>query len=91
MAEERLRILLSLVASNCLPPHVSGPSDDSFCRALGSGSRSNIEVEDWFARGLRFAGVVIDNVADFCSFAVDVAGDIPVVSIKRWLGSRLSG
>lgn len=89
MAKEGLRILLSLVTSNCLPPHVSGPPNDSFCRALGSGSRSNVEVEDWFTRGLRLAGVVVDDVPDFCSFTVDVAGDIPIVSVKRRLGSTV--
>lgn len=75
-------LLLSSVAADGLPPGISPPSDGSLCCAGGSDGWSHIEVEDWFAGGLRLAGVIVNDVPDFLLLAVDVSGDVPVVSVE---------
>jgi hypothetical protein len=73
VAEERLGILLTLVAANRLPPHVRTPANHSLCRSERSGSGSHIEVENRLATGLGFTRVVIDNVADLLLLSVDLS------------------
>ncbi len=50
--------------------------------------RSDIEVEDRFARWLGITGVVVDYVADlFCVASWGAAGYVPVVAIKGRLAA----
>lgn len=87
MAEERLRALFSHITADGLPPHVTAPSDDSLGGALRSSGGANVKVEDGLSAGLGLAGVVVDDISDLFLLAVDVTGDVPVVSIKGRLGS----
>lgn len=82
VSEEGLRVLLSLVASDSLPPDVCTPSDNALGGASWSGGRSDVEVEDRFTSWLRFTGVVVDDISDLLSLAVDISGDVPVVAVK---------
>ncbi len=73
MAEEGLRVLLSLVASDGLPPHIAPPSNDALRGTERRRRRSDIEVEDRLTRWLRLPGIVVDNVANLPSLAIHVA------------------
>lgn len=83
-----LWILFPFISPDGLPPHVATPTDDAFRGSQGRSCRSNVEVEDGLACGLRLAGVVVDYVSNFFSLAVDLTGDIPVVPIEGWLGAK---
>lgn len=87
VAKEGLRILFPLVTPYRLPPHVGAPADDALGSAQRRGRGPDIEVEDGLSGRFRLAGVVVDDVADLLLLAVDVAGDVPVVTIKREVSS----
>lgn len=86
-AEDGVGALLAVVAADGLPPHVRAPSDDALGRARKGRGGTHVEVEDGLAGGLGLPRVVVDHVAHFLLLAVDLAGDEPVVSIERGLGS----
>lgn len=73
MTEEGLRILLSLVAPDGFPPHICAPSNNALGRASRSSGRPDVKVEDRFTSGLRFAGVIVDDVADLLFLAIDLS------------------
>ena len=73
MAEERRRVLLTLISPNGLPPDIATPSNNAFSRSLRSSCGSNIKVEDGFACRLVIARVVVDDVSDLSALAVYVA------------------
>lgn len=54
---------------------------------MRSSGGANVKVEDGLSAGLGLAGVVVDDISDLFLLAVDVTGDVPVVSIKGRLGS----
>lgn len=82
MTEKWLRVLLALITANSLPPNICAPSDDTFSSTLRSGSRTHVKEEDGLTIFFRLARVVIDHVTDFLSLAVDVARDVPIVSVE---------
>lgn len=82
VAEEWLRILLSLVSSDSFPPDVRTPSDNTFSAASRCSCRSDIEVEDWFTCRLRLTRVVVNHITNLLFLAVDVSRNVPVVSVK---------
>lgn len=82
VAKERLRVLLSLVTANSLPPHICAPSDDSLGASQRRGRRTDIQVEDGLTGGLRLSRVVVDDVSDLLLFTVDISGDEPVMAIE---------
>ncbi len=45
--------------------------------------RANIEVEDGLSRRLGFSGIVVDDIANLLPLSVDVARDVPIMSIER--------
>lgn len=73
MTKEWLRVLLSLVSSDGLPPDVCTPSNNAFSAASWRSCRSDVEVEDRLTCGFRLAGVVVDDVSNLLFLAVDVS------------------
>lgn len=88
-AEERLGILLSLVTTDCLPPHVCAPSDNTLSRALRCCCRSNVQHKGGLSISLGLARIVVNDIADLLALSIDLSGDVPVVAIERWLGSKM--
>ena len=70
-------------------PNVTTPSHHS----LHSGGRrvdgrSDVQIEDGFARRLWISGVIVDYVANLLSCAAWCpAYDIPIVAVEGWLGA----
>lgn len=85
VAEEWLGILFPLVSSNCLPPDICGPTDDSFSSTSGRGGRTDVEIEHGLAAGFGLARIVVNDVANLLLLTVDMPGDVPIVSVKRHL------
>jgi hypothetical protein len=77
------------VATDGLPPGIGTPTDNALSRAQRSSSRTNIKEEDRLAISIRLTRVVVDNVSNLLPLAVDLACDIPVMSIKRRLGAGI--
>jgi len=84
-----LETLLSLPDfSACgTPPNITSPPYYALGGTRGGQGRPNIEVEDRFASGLLGPFVVIDNITNFFSCAVDIPCDIPIMAVKRRLGA----
>ena len=65
------------------PPDVPSPTHQPLNRASGRHGWADVEVEYGFARGFGWAGVIVDNVAYLFLPTVEVARDIPIVTIER--------
>lgn len=78
--------LLTRLAALCSPPYIATPAHQPLGGARRCQSWADIEVEDGFTSRLGLPGVVVDDVADLLLLAVDVARDVPVVTIKGWFG-----
>jgi hypothetical protein len=78
--------LLTRLTALCSPPYIATPAHQPLGSSRRCHSRAHIEVEDGFASRLGLPGVVVDNVADLLLFAVDVARDVPIMTIKGWFG-----
>lgn len=85
--EPRLGVLLPPVAADGLPPHIRAPSDNALGCALRSHGGADIQVEDGLACDLGLTRVVVDNISDLLLLAVDISGNIPIVSVERRLGA----
>lgn len=89
MTEEWLRVLLSYVATDGLPPHVATPADDSLGGSQRRSGGADIEVENRLiviVYLLSLARVVVNDVSNLLLLAIDLARDVPVVSVKGRLG-----
>jgi hypothetical protein len=86
-SEPRLRVLLMPIASNGLPPGICAPANNTLSRTQRSSGWTHVKEEDWFAMGIRLAGVVINNISDLLPLTVDFSCNVPVMSVERWLGT----
>lgn len=71
-------------------PNIATPSHHSLNRgSRGVYGRSDVQVEDWFARRLWISSVVVDHVAYFFRCAGGCpACDVPVVAVEGWFAAE---
>lgn len=87
--EPRLGILLVPVAADGLPPGIGTPANDALGGTQGRGGRTHIEEEDRVTVGIGLARVIVDDVSNLLPLAVDLSRNVPVVSVKWRLGTKV--
>lgn len=77
------------VAADGLPPGIGTPANDTLGGTQGCSGRTHIEEEDRVTVGIGLARVIVDDVSNLLPLAVDLSRNVPVVSVKWRLGTKV--